>query len=467
MERITEEDTIAAVATAYGEGGIGIVKLSGTGAEHILRKVFRKNAGRGSLKNAGIFEDRRLYYGRVADESGETVDEALAVFMRGPHTYTGEDVAEIDCHGSVIALRKTLALVLREGARLAEPGEFTKRGFLNGRIDLAQAEAVMDVVRAKTDAAHNASVAQLEGGLSAKIREIEKTLRGLLAEISVRAEYPEEDAEEFSFTDPAEVLSALKAEISQLISTAAAGKAVRDGLTAVIAGRPNVGKSSLLNRLAGEARAIVTEVPGTTRDTIEETVSVRGIPVNLVDTAGIRAADGIIEEMGIFRSWDALNRADLILFMLSAAAPAGAKDMEIARRIGEKAAIILLNKTDLPVCADISAVRRLLPKAELIEISVKENKGLNELESAIERMVYAGTVRQNESLLVTNARHAELLRQAFAKLEDAEGALRNDMPPELAELDLREAWECLGGVTGECAREDIIDEIFSGFCVGK
>ena len=332
-------ETIAAISTAYGEGGIGIVRISGPEALGILRGIF---VCKGSITS------RRMAFGRIIDpETEEVIDEVLAVYMKGPTTYTGEDVAEINCHGSVVALRKTLALVLRRGARMAEPGEFTKRAFLNGRMDLSQAEAVIDVIKAKADAGYEAALSQMEGDLSRKVREIRAQVVDILVDITVNIDYPDEDIEQLTYEKLLADLEDAGDEIDSLLATAGAGRMIKEGIRVAIVGRPNVGKSSLMNCLLRQSRAIVTEIPGTTRDTIEEAVSIRNIPVYLIDTAGIRETEDLVEMIGIERTKEAFNSADLVVFIADASQPLTDEDRDILERLKDRRHMVLLNKTDL------------------------------------------------------------------------------------------------------------------------
>ncbi|PKM84710.1 MAG: tRNA uridine-5-carboxymethylaminomethyl(34) synthesis GTPase MnmE [Firmicutes bacterium HGW-Firmicutes-11] len=458
------EDTIAAVATAYGEGGIGIIRISGERARNILSLLFQPAA---NTEEAPIV-NRRLVYGHVVSPStGERVDEAMAVFMEAPATYTREDVAEIHCHGSVISLSKTLALALENGARLAEPGEFTKRAFLNGRIDLSQAEAVIDVVKAKTETGFSLALAQLEGTLSRRIRELRKGLMDLLVALAVNMDYPDEDIEELEYKVLEERISSIGDEIDRLRATADIGRLIREGLRVTIVGRPNVGKSSLMNALLGESRAIVTEIPGTTRDTIEEGIQIKGIPVYLTDTAGIRATEDTIERIGIEKSKDAVQRADLILFMIDASQPLRPEDIEIAEGIGERKVIVLLNKEDLGKKVSQKELDRILPHAVFIDTAVPLDKGIADLTEEIVSQVNRGNVRQENSLIVTNARQKALLDIASSLLLDALKMTRERAAMDFIETDVRHAWETLGDIIGETISDDIIDQVFARFCLGK
>ena len=459
-----KEETIAAIATAFGEGGIGIVRISGEKAETILEKIFKP----AEKHNGTYIADRRLTYGHIIDPNdGTVIDEVLAVMMKAPASYTKEDVVEIQCHGSVIALGKIFSLALLFGARAAEPGEFTKRAFLNGRIDLSQAEAVIDLIRAKTDRGFAVALDQMEGGLSGLIRATRQNLLEQLVQIAVNLDYPEEDIEEITYKKLAEEIDTAKREIETLLTTAETGRMIRDGLRVTIAGRPNVGKSSLMNALLRESRAIVTDIPGTTRDTIEEVLSLRGIPVYLTDTAGIHETDDTIEKIGIEKSKEAFNRADLILFMIDGSLPLRKEDYEIASHIGDRHAILLVNKKDLGRKVTEQELKTLLPAAAMIDTSLVGADATVKLEEQILAMVYGGRVHQEESRVVTNARQKDLLIRADKALAEARTALEQGLALDFIETDIRDAWELLGEIIGETVSEDIINEVFARFCLGK
>ncbi|MCL2436502.1 MAG: tRNA uridine-5-carboxymethylaminomethyl(34) synthesis GTPase MnmE, partial [Clostridiales bacterium] len=455
------EETIAAVATAYGEGGIGIIRMSGDEAKNIFDQIFVP------AKGAGI-QNRKLAYGVIKDpHQDEMIDEVLAVFFKSPNTYTREDIVEINCHGSIVALRKILDLVLKLGARLAEPGEFTKRAFLNGRIDLTQAEAVIDLIKAKTEKSFDSAFDQLEGKVSLKVSEIRTSLMELLVKITVNLDYPDEDIEEITYAELSSSASQISDMIEKLLATADTGRIIRDGLKVVISGSPNVGKSSLLNALLKENRAIVTEIPGTTRDTIEESMSIRGIPIKLVDTAGIRNTEDVIEQIGIEKSKQAFNDADLILFMVDGSEEISNEELTLLGFAETKKAIVLINKIDLDKKVHERQILDVLPNADIIRTSVISDIGINELEEKIEAMVYGGQVKQSESLLITNARHKDLLSRANKAIEDAKAMVEKKEALDFIEVDVKLCWELLGEIIGETATDDIINEIFANFCLGK
>lgn len=456
------EDTIAAVATAYGEGGIGIIRISGEEALPILQGIFEFHG------DTDTFTSRRMTYGKIIDkEKNQIIDEVLAVYMKGPKTYTAEDVVEINCHGSMVSLRKTLALVLRKGARLAEPGEFTKRAFLNGRLDLSQAEAVIDMIRAKTDRSFDVAVSQLEGRLSLKVEEIRQKLLDLLVDITVNIDYPDEDIEEMTYEKLEESIVETQDMIEKLLATSSTGKMIREGIKIAIVGKPNVGKSSLMNGLLKETRAIVTDIPGTTRDTIEEVLSIRNIPVYLVDTAGIRETSDKVEKMGIEKSKEAFNQADFILFLLDGSRPLEEEDLRIMELLKERKSLVLINKRDLGEAVSIEEISAKLPASQVIETSLLKGQGITEIEDAVEDLVYGGEIVQKESMMVNNVRHIELLQQAVKSLTDALHMSERREALDFIEVDVKNAYERLGEIIGETVSDDIINEVFARFCLGK
>jgi tRNA modification GTPase len=454
----TIDDTIAAIATPVGEGGIGIVRISGPESLDILRLLFRDGNRR---RLAHQPDSHRLHYGHLIDpETRGTVDEVLASYMQAPHTYTRQDVVEINCHGGIMPLRRTLNLVLRHGARLARPGEFTLRAFVNGRLDLAQAEAVLDVIRAKTDAGLRVAVQQLEGRLSEKVRHTREKLVDILAYLEASIDFAEDVPEQDITLDLAEA----QEELAQLCAEADQGMIYRQGIRTAIVGRPNVGKSSLLNALLRENRAIVTPVPGTTRDTLEETVNLQGIPLCLVDTAGIAPTQNVVEQLGIERSRKALEAADLVLMVIDRSAPLTPLDWEIAEQIADKTAILVINKIDLSASAEING---LLPDAPRIHVSALTGQGLEALEAQIERTVLAGETSTSDTPLVSNPRHQALLQRALDDVQDAQRAYENGLPDDLLAIDISAAVDELGELTGESASADLLETIFSRFCIGK
>lgn len=457
------DDTIAAIATAVGESGIAVIRVSGPSAIAETAPYVRTKT---SLADA---PSHTVQYGRIIDPStGETVDEALITVMRGPRSFTAEDVVEISVHGGIVPVKRVLDLLLSGGGiRLAEPGEFTRRAFLNGRIDLAQAEAVMDLIRSKSDRAMKAALKQVEGTLSRKIGELRQRLIELLAHIEVNIDYPEHDVAEMTSAYIRQTSEELVEQVRALLKTANEGRILREGIVTAIVGRPNVGKSSLLNALAGSERAIVTDIPGTTRDVIEEYVNVGGIPLRLLDTAGIRETADVVEQIGVERSRSAITDADLLLFVLNRAEPLHEDDRTLLRQSSGRQTIVILNKSDLPARLNEDEVRELLPDVPIVPMSVKEGRGIDELEQAIADLFFAGRLESGEEAYVTNARHAALLKQAEQSLLDAIEATEAGVPIDIVQIDVRAAWERLGEITGDTAGESLIDQIFSQFCLGK
>ena len=453
------ESTIAAISTAYGEGGIGIIRISGDKSFEIFEKIF---------DSPFKIENRKMTYGHIKDpENGEILDEVLAVYMKAPNTYTREDVVEINCHGSVVALKNTLDLVLRSGADLAEPGEFTKRAFLNGRLDLSQAEAVIDMIKAKTDKSFDVAIRQLDGSLKRKIDYIRKNILDVLVNITVNIDYPDEDIEEIVYDDMIKNLKEAEDEIERLIESADAGKIIREGIKVAIIGKPNVGKSSLMNALLNEDRAIVTAVPGTTRDTIEEKLSIRDIPVVITDTAGIRETDDLVEKIGIEKSKASFNNADLVIFMIDTSRDIDDEDRESASYIGERKALVLANKSDIRKVSSFDELMEMIPNGKMIETSMEKGHGIEEIKDEIERLVFGGEIKQNESLIITNLRHLELLRNAKKAIDDGINMAQCMEALEFIEVDVKRCYELLGEIIGESVTDDILQEVFSRFCLGK
>lgn len=464
VEEMMQDDTISAVATAIGEGGIGIIRMSGSEALAIANLLFRGVGG----KLAQDVPSYHAAYGAVVDpKSGQTVDEVLLLIMRAPKSYTREDVVEIHCHGGPVPLRRILELTLRYGARLAEPGEFTKRAFLNGRLDLPQAEAVIDVIRAKTDVSLKLALNNLSGSLSVRIGSLRKSILQMIAQLEASIDFPEEDIEVLTANQVANDLLPVMAEIQSLLATANTGRILREGLQTVIIGKPNVGKSSLMNALLRENRAIVTNIPGTTRDVIEEYVNIQGIPLKIVDTAGLRETDDLVEQIGVQRARDFIASADLLLIMLDASSPLSPEDSEVLELLENRQAIVLINKSDLPAKLDKREVEAIIAGMPVIALSTHDGTGLNELEEAIVNKVYGGHIIEHEGTFVNNVRHTHLLRKALESLEEAGRTIDAQMPPDCIVIDLRAAWERMGEITGETVNEDIIDQIFSQFCIGK
>ena len=456
---ITKEfDTIAAISTPLGEGAIGIVRLSGTDSFAIAQKIFKG-------KDLASVASHTLNYGHIVDpDKDEILDEVMVGAMRSPKTFTREDIIEINTHGGIAVTNEILQLVIREGARLAEPGEFTKRAFLNGRVDLTQAEAVMDIIRAKTDKAMNIAVKQLDGSLSDLINNTRQEILNTLAQVEVNIDYPEyDDVEEATTEIIREKTTEFEALLTNLLKTARRGKILREGISTAIIGRPNVGKSSLLNNLLREEKAIVTDIEGTTRDVIEEYVNINGVPLKLVDTAGIRETEDIVEQIGVERSKKALKEADLVLLVLNASEALTDQDRQLLEISQDSNRIILLNKVDLPEKIEIDQ----LPE-DHIKISVLKNQNIDQIEDRINALFFenAELVEQDATYL-SNARHISLIEKAIESLQAVNEGLALGMPVDLLQVDLTRTWEILGEITGDAAPDELITQLFSQFCLGK
>ncbi|WP_339148258.1 MULTISPECIES: tRNA uridine-5-carboxymethylaminomethyl(34) synthesis GTPase MnmE [unclassified Sutcliffiella] len=460
-----EFDTIAAISTPMGEGAIAIVRLSGEEAFRIIDEIFVTPSGK-KMKDVA---SHTIHYGHIVDpKTDKTIEEVMVSVMRGPKTFTREDVIEINCHGGLVSVNKLLQLVLSRGARLAEPGEFTKRAFLNGRIDLSQAEAVMDLIRAKTDRAMNVALGQMEGRLSKLIQKLRQEILETLAHVEVNIDYPEyDDVEEMTHKMLLEKSSFVKEELEKLLQTSQQGKILREGLSTVIIGRPNVGKSSLLNSLVHENKAIVTDIPGTTRDVIEEYVSVRGVPLRLVDTAGIRETEDIVERIGVERSREVLKKADLILLVLNNNDELTHEDKQLFEAVSGMDVIVIVNKTDLPTRINLAEVTEFADRHTVISTSLKEEQGIDELEEAISSMFFQGDLEAGDMTYVSNSRHIGLITQAQQALEDAIEGVESGVPIDIVQIDLTRTWEILGEIIGDAVHESLIDQLFSQFCLGK
>ncbi|NMB07330.1 MAG: tRNA uridine-5-carboxymethylaminomethyl(34) synthesis GTPase MnmE [Tissierellia bacterium] len=455
-------DTIAAISTAMGESGIGIVRLSGKESIDIAEKIF---IGKNN-KNIKEVDNRKLTYGYIVDGE-EKIDEVLIVYMKEPYTYTRENMVEIYCHGGIVPIRRILELTLENGARLADKGEFTKRAFLNGRLDLSQAEAVIDLIKAKTDESYNVSLNQLEGNLSKEVENIREILLNIIAHIEANIDFSDEDIEEIDYKELEEQANLVREKIEKLLSTASKGRILRDGLNTVILGKPNVGKSSLLNAILRENRAIVTDIPGTTRDIIEEYVNIDGIPLKIIDTAGIRDAENIVEQIGVDRAKDMVNKADLIIAVFDASETLTDEDFHIIDIIQDKNTIVLLNKLDLPNEYDKEYLQNLIPNKKIITTSIATGIGIDELENTIKEMFYSGELNIESDAIVTNMRHKNQLIKAEENILDAINGIKINMPLDCIEVDIRNCWDNLGEITGDGIGEDILDKIFSEFCIGK
>lgn len=455
-------DTIAAIATAMSNSGIGIIRMSGDEALDVADRIFSPKTG---SKKVSEMQSHTVHYGYIKD-GAEVVDEVLLLVMRAPKTYTCENVVEIDCHGGSLVMKKILETVLKYGARPAEPGEFTKRAFLNGRIDLSQAESVIDVINAKNDMALKSSVSQLQGMVSDKIRDIRSIILHELAFI----ESALDDPEHYSLDDYQDEISvkmknALE-QVSKLLLSADNGKMLKEGISTVLVGKPNAGKSSLLNILVGEERAIVTEIAGTTRDILEEQIQIGGIGLNIIDTAGIRDTNDIVEKIGVSKSKEYLDKADLVIYVADSSTPIDENDRSIIRLIQDKQAIVLLNKSDLEAVTTENMLKDLIHKP-IISISAKEKQGIKDLEDEIQNMFFAGKISFNDEIFITNVRHKNALAEAEQSLKMVLQSISDGMPEDFFTIDMMSAYEELGSIIGESVDDDLVNEIFSKFCMGK
>ncbi|EIE3652146.1 tRNA uridine-5-carboxymethylaminomethyl(34) synthesis GTPase MnmE [Staphylococcus pseudintermedius] len=460
---VEQLDTITSISTPMGEGAIGIVRLSGHDAVEIADKLYK---GKHLLKDVPT---HTINYGHIIDpETEEVVEEVMVSVLRAPRTFTREDIVEINCHGGILTINRVLELTMTYGARMAEPGEYTKRAFLNGRIDLSQAEAVMDFIRSKTDRASKVAMNQIEGRLSDLIKRQRQSILEILAQVEVNIDYPEYDDVEDATTEfLLERSQEIKLEIQKLLDTGVQGKIMREGLSTVIVGKPNVGKSSMLNNLIQDNKAIVTEVAGTTRDVLEEYVNVRGVPLRLVDTAGIRETEDIVERIGVERSRKALSEADLILFVLNYNEPLTEDDRKLYEVIKNEDAIVIINKTDLEQRLDLAEVETMVGDMPIIQTSMLQQQGIDELEIQIRDLFFGGEVQSQDMTYVSNSRHISLLKQAKNAIQDAIDAAEMGVPMDMVQIDLTRTWEFLGEIIGESASEELIDQLFSQFCLGK
>lgn len=451
------DDCIAAISSATGEAGIGIVRMTGEGCVDVLDSVFKR-----ANENADLI-NRKMTYGHIVDDN-EIVDEVLVCYMKAPHTYTREDVVEIYTHGGVVAVRKVLEVLLNNGARLAEAGEFTKRAFLNGRIDLSQAEAIIDMIKAKTDKAYSVSMKQLEGSVNRNIKQLRDQLLDMLSHVEYSINFTEDMQDELDNTpvlnEGKEVLDKLK----KLSESANRGRIIRDGINTTIIGKPNVGKSSLLNALLKENRAIVTDIPGTTRDVIEEYIDMNGISLKINDTAGIRDTEDIVEKIGVEKSVSFISDSDLIIAIFDSSREFDDEDRKILDLIRDKKSIVLLNKIDLDGGFDFD---ENLEGIEVIHTSIKNNEGIEDLENKIIEMFNDGYIEANNDNIITNIRHRDIINKAIKSLESSLHDMEAGVPIDCFEVDLRNAWEILGEITGETVDDDVLNKIFSDFCIGK
>lgn len=454
-------DTIAAIATAMSPSGIGIVRISGSQAFSVIEKIFRKKNG----KTADTRQSHRIHYGYIQDGE-EVLDEVLVMIMKGPHSYTAEDTVEINCHGGVLVMQRILETVIRNGARPAEPGEFTKRAFLNGRIDLSQAEAVIDVINAQNDNALKSSVYQLRGQVSRKIREIRETILYEIAFIESALDDPEHISLEGYPPQLSKKLASVEEELRRLLDTFDDGRVMTEGVRTVILGKPNAGKSTLMNVLAGEEKAIVTDIAGTTRDTLEETIRLRGITLRVVDTAGIRDTEDVVEKIGVSRAMEAAKNADLIIYVVDGSTELDENDRNIIRLIQGRKAVVLLNKSDLDMKVGQEELERLTGR-RVLPVSAREETGIELLEQEIQTMFFQGGLHFNDQVYITNARHKAALEDGARSIAMVRRSIADGMPEDFYSIDLMDAYQKLGTIVGEAVGEDLVNEIFSKFCMGK
>ena len=460
--RVYIKDTIVAISTALGEGAIGIVRLSGEEAVAIANEIIKG-------VNLSNVDSHTIHYAHVYHPKLDTViDEVMVSVMLAPKTFTREDVVEINCHGGIVAVQQVLETAMEFGARLAEPGEFTKRAFLNGRIDLSQAEAVMDLIEAKTSKAMQASVNQLQGSLSKKIGQLRQKMLQTLAQVEVTIDYPEYDGvEELSTKQLRETAQTVSQEIQQLLHQAQHGRLFREGIKTAIIGRPNVGKSSLLNVLTGYDKAIVTDIAGTTRDTVEEFVNVRGVPLHLIDTAGIRQTDELVEQIGVTKSRQLMEKADLIILILNQAEALSETDIELLELTNNQQRIILMNKQDLPPVLTQADLSKWVDTKDIIMTSMTEESGLDALEEQIYQRFFTGNLQSQDVTYLLNSRHVQLLKQTLESLEEVIHGTDMNIPVDLIQIDYTRAWQLLGEITGESVQDELLDKLFSQFCLGK
>ncbi len=455
-------DTIAAITTAMSNAGIGIIRISGDNALNIIDKIYRSKNGNKIISKQ---KSHTIHYGYIFDNN-TVIDEVIILIMKAPNSYTVEDVIEINCHGGVVVMKKILELILKKGARCAEPGEFTKRAFLNGRIDLSQAEAVIDIINSKNDFALRSSINQLKGSILNKIKELRKIIITDIAFIEASLDDPEHiDLDDFS--DRLLInINKINDELNILLSSVDNGRLLKEGIKTVIIGKPNVGKSSLLNILVGEDRAIVTDIPGTTRDSLEETININGILLNIIDTAGIRNTEDIVEKIGVERSIKYIDNADLILYVVDASVNLDENDENIIKLIKDKKSIVLLNKSDLKMILSSESLESMIGKS-VVNISAKENLGFERLYEVIKEMFFSGNLDFNNEVLITNIRHKESIIETIKSINQVKESIINQMPEDFYSIDLMNAYVELGKIIGESLEEDLIDKIFSEFCMGK
>ena len=455
-------DTIAAISTSTGNSGIGIIRVSGDEAIEIVDKIFKSNKEGKRLINV---KSHTVNYGNIVD-GDKVLDQVLVLVMKNPHSYTGEDTVEIDCHGGMLILKKVLDLVIKNGAKSAAPGEFTKRAFLNGRLDLSQAEAVMDLINSQNDFALNSSIEQLKGGVSEKIKEIRSDVIYHIAFIESALDDPEHISLDGYDNEISEMINKNISKIKKMIDTFDNGRIMKEGIKTVILGKPNAGKSSLLNRMLGEERAIVTDIEGTTRDTLEENINLNGLSLKIIDTAGIRNTDDKVAQIGVNKAKEIAEGADLIIYVVDGSKDIDENDKEILEIIKNKKVIVLLNKTDIDRVVDIEQLNEI-PKEDIIEFSAKAGLGMDELEEKIKDMFYSGEITFNDQVYITNARHKEALENSYNSLLKVKESVDAGMPEDFYSIDLMDAYEQLGLIIGESVEDDLVNEIFSKFCMGK
>ena len=455
-------DTIAAISSAADNSGIGIIRVSGDEAIEVVDKIFRPANKNKKLANV---ESHTVHYGHIMD-GDKTLDQVLVIVMKNPHSYTGEDTVEIDCHGGMLILKKVLDLVLKNGARTAEPGEFTKRAFLNGRIDLSQAEAVMDLINSKNDFALNSSIEQLKGGVSDAIKDIRKDIIYHIAFIESALDDPEHISLDGYDEEITEMLNENINKISKLVNSFDNGRIMKEGIKTVILGKPNAGKSSLLNLMLGEDRAIVTDIEGTTRDTLEENINFNGLSLKIIDTAGIRDTEDLVERIGVKKAKEIAKEGDLIIYVVDGSRELDDNDREIIKLINDKQAIILVNKSDMDTVINIDDLKKDSNR-DVILFSAKNGEGMDQLEEEIRNMFYSGKVTYNDQVYITNARHKEALENALESLKQVKNSVDAGMPEDFYSIDLMDAYTDLGLIIGESVEDDLVNEIFSKFCMGK
>ncbi|MFR2408200.1 MAG: tRNA uridine-5-carboxymethylaminomethyl(34) synthesis GTPase MnmE [[Clostridium] symbiosum] len=455
-------DTIAAIATALTNSGIGIIRVSGNEAFDIVDRIFRPKNKRKKLKEEKTYT---VHYGHIQD-GDEIIDEVLAIIMRGPHSYTAEDTVEIDCHGGVLVMKKILETVIKYGARMAEPGEFTKRAFLNGRIDLSQAEAVIDVINSKNNYALKSSVSQLSGSMSKKVKELREKLLFEIAFIESALDDPEHISLD-GYPEKLKVtVNDMQEELNRAISTFDNGRVLSEGIRTVILGKPNAGKSSLMNVLVGEERAIVTDIAGTTRDTLEENIRLHGISLNIVDTAGIRETEDVVEKIGVDKARANADDADLLIYVVDGSCPLDENDYQIMNLIEGRKSIVLLNKTDLEMVLTPEEIKEKTGK-EVVAVSAKEQRGIDLLEEKIKELFLSGEIDFNDEVMITNVRHKTAMSEALKSLSLVKQSIEDQMPEDFYSIDLMNAYEQLGTIIGESLEDDLVNEIFNKFCMGK